>query len=47
MICSECTQSTYESAEKDTLIEVKHVLRYLQGTIGYGLRYASSVYMRL
>jgi hypothetical protein len=24
-------------------IAAKHVLRYLQGTIGYGLRYASSV----
>jgi hypothetical protein len=28
-------------------IAVKHVLRYLQGTIGYGLRYASGVDMRL
>jgi hypothetical protein len=28
-------------------IVVKHVLRYLQGTIGYGLRYASIVDMRL
>jgi hypothetical protein len=28
-------------------ITTKHVLRYLQGTIGYGLRYASSVDMRL
>ena len=26
---------------------VKHVLRYLRGTVGYGLRYASSVDMRL
>jgi hypothetical protein len=25
----------------------KHVLRYLQGTVGYGLRYASSIDMRL
>jgi hypothetical protein len=28
-------------------IATKHVLRYLQGTIGYGLRYASGVDMRL
>ena len=28
-------------------IAAKHVLRYLRGTIGYGLRYASSVDMRL
>jgi hypothetical protein len=28
-------------------IVAKHVLRYLRGTIGYGLRYASSVDMRL
>jgi hypothetical protein len=28
-------------------IAVKHVLRYLRGTIGYGLRYASCVDMRL
>jgi hypothetical protein len=26
---------------------VKHVLRYLRGTVGYGLRYASSIDMRL
>jgi len=26
---------------------VKHVLRYLRGTVGYGLRYASNVDMRL
>jgi hypothetical protein len=28
-------------------IEVKHVLRYLRGTISYGLRYASSLDMRM
>jgi hypothetical protein len=28
-------------------IEAKHVLRYLRGTIGYGLRYASSVDLSL
>jgi hypothetical protein len=28
-------------------ITTKHVLRYLRGTIGYGLRYASGVDMRL
>jgi hypothetical protein len=28
-------------------ITTKHVLRYLQGTVGYGLRNASSVDMRL
>jgi hypothetical protein len=28
-------------------IAVKHVLRYLRGTVGYGLRYASDVGMRL
>jgi hypothetical protein len=28
-------------------IAAKHVLRYLQGTVGYGLRYASDVDMRL
>ena len=28
-------------------IAVKHVLRYLRGTVGYGLRHASSVDMRL
>jgi hypothetical protein len=28
-------------------VVVKHVLRYLRGTIGYGLRYASSVDMGL
>ena len=26
---------------------MKHVLRYLRGTVGYGLRYASSIDMRL
>ena len=28
-------------------IAAKHVLRYLRGTVGYGLRYASSVDMSL
>jgi hypothetical protein len=28
-------------------IGAKHVLRYLRGTVGYGLRYASGVDMRL
>jgi hypothetical protein len=28
-------------------VVAKHVLRYLRGTVGYGLRYASSVDMRL
>jgi hypothetical protein len=28
-------------------IEVKHVLRYLRGRVGYGLRYASSVDLSL
>jgi len=28
-------------------IAAKHVLRYLQGTIGYGLRYAANVDLRL
>jgi hypothetical protein len=28
-------------------VATKHVLRYLRGTIGYGLRYASNVDMRL
>jgi hypothetical protein len=28
-------------------IAVKHVLRYIRGTVGYGLRYASSVDLRL
>ena len=28
-------------------IAAKHVLRYLQGTVGYGLRYASSVDLSL
>jgi hypothetical protein len=28
-------------------IAMKHVLRYLQGTVGHGLRYASSIDMRL
>jgi hypothetical protein len=28
-------------------IATKHVLRYLRGTVGYGLRYASRVDMRL
>jgi hypothetical protein len=28
-------------------IATKQVLRYLRGTIGYGLRYASSIDMRL
>jgi hypothetical protein len=28
-------------------IAVKHVLRYIRGTIGYGLRYASSVNLSL
>jgi hypothetical protein len=28
-------------------ITSKHVLRYIQGTVGYGLRYASGVDMRL
>jgi hypothetical protein len=29
------------------LIDAKHVLRYSRGTIGYGLRYDSSVDLRL
>jgi hypothetical protein len=33
--------------DSDSLITTKHVLRYLQGTVGYGLRYASGVDMRL
>jgi hypothetical protein len=28
-------------------VAAKHVLRYLRGTVGYGLRYASSIDMRL
>ena len=28
-------------------VATKHVLRYLQGIVGYGLRYASSIDMRL
>ena len=32
---------------KTHLIAAKHVLRYLRGTIGYGMRYASSVDMRM
>jgi hypothetical protein len=28
-------------------VTVKHVLRYLRGTVGYGLKYASSIDMRL
>jgi hypothetical protein len=28
-------------------VTVKHVLRYLRGIVGYGLRYASSIDMRL
>jgi hypothetical protein len=32
---------------KTHLIAVKHVLRYLRGTISYGMRYASSVDMRM
>jgi hypothetical protein len=28
-------------------VTAKHVLRYLRGTVGYGLRYASSIDMRL
>ena len=28
-------------------IAAKHVLQYLRGTIGYGMRYASSVDMRM
>jgi hypothetical protein len=34
-------------ARKTHSIETKHVLRYLQGTISYGLRYASSLDMRM
>jgi hypothetical protein len=47
MLCKECTQLVYESAETDSLDRRKHVLRYLRGIVGYGLRYASSVDMRL
>ena len=32
---------------KTHLIAAKHVLRYLRGTISYGMRYASSVDMRM
>ena len=32
---------------KTHLIAVKRVLRYLRGTISYGMRYASSVDMRM
>ena len=32
---------------KNHSIAAKHVLRYLRGTISYGMRYASSVDMRM
>jgi hypothetical protein len=42
MLCSECTQS-----RQTHWIAAKYVLRYLRDTIGYGLRYAFGVDMRL
>jgi hypothetical protein len=40
--------SQFMSQQRQThLIATKHVLRYLQGTVGYGLRYASSVDLSL
>jgi hypothetical protein len=40
--------SQFMSQSREThRIVAKHVLRYLQGTIGYGMRYASSVDVRL
>jgi hypothetical protein len=48
MLCNECTQSVYESVETDTLDSSEAcVERFLQGIVGYGLRYASGVDMRL
>jgi hypothetical protein len=40
--------SQFMSQPKHThWIAAKHILRYLQGTIGYGMRYASNVDLRL
>jgi hypothetical protein len=40
--------SQFMSQPKQThWIATKHVLRYLQGTIGYGLRYATNVDLSL
>jgi hypothetical protein len=47
MLCSECTQSVLSQSRQTHWIAAKHVLRYLRGRVGYGLRYASSVDMRL
>jgi hypothetical protein len=42
LLCEFMSQLT-----KTHLIAAKHVLRYLRGTISYGMRYASSVDMRM
>jgi hypothetical protein len=36
-----------QSMSQPRQITVKHVLRYIPGTVGYGLRYASSVNLSL
>ena len=48
-ICyAESTLIQFMSQRREThWIVVKHVLRYLRGTIGHGLRYTSSIDMRL
>jgi hypothetical protein len=43
---NELSRSMSQSRQTHRIV-VKHVLRYIRGTVGYGLRYASSVNLRL
>jgi hypothetical protein len=47
MLCNECTQLVYESAKTDTLDSNKACVEICTRQVGYGMRYASSVDMRL
>jgi hypothetical protein len=40
-------EESMSQERKTHSIAAKHVLRYLRGTISYGLRYASSLDMRM
>ena len=42
MLHSECTESAHVKLKHIHLVAAKHILRYVRGTITYGLRYTSS-----